>query len=171
MSLYLSEWLDGPYDFGMFCDVAWSPQILCSVNKTNTLEEVKVFVSLFDLPMLHSLVESLGVETREQFIKRLDIATEFVLRKIKPREFIGAKFKDIYTKNNGDLKKTSIQLSQLFSDYILEIEFWNRVDFIELLINLIFYDTPINPKPMFFLVPPMSEWNDIDGWADWQNED
>jgi hypothetical protein len=171
MSLYLSEWLDGPYDFGMFCDIAWSPQILCSVDKINTLEEVKVFVSLFDLPMLHSLVESLGDETGKQFTERLDKATEGILTKIKARDFIGANFKKVYTKNKGDLKKTSVQLSQLFSDYVLEIEFWNRVDFIDMLINLIFYGTPTNPKPMFFLVPPMSEWDDIDGWADWQDED
>ncbi len=171
MSLYLSEWLDGPNQFIEFGNVVWSPHVYCNIDSKNPAA-VSTFITAFDVDALNELVTAIteicGEETGKTLMARYNVASVILLGK-----FVGAKklveenINKVYKSTGGNITETSEILSDLLGRRILDFEFWNKIDLIEVYSNLIFYGTLYDPKPIIFITPPMSEWDDTsDDWYD-----
>ena len=161
MSLFLTEWLTGPSDFMFFADMAWQPFVQCyTVNDLEEDKEVKTKLSFFNVEATKKFISLLGPEMGKRFANRLDRATEIILKKVEAQTFIRMNFMTLYGRNAKDLEKTSEELSFLFDMFLMDYEFWHKTDLIEMYTNIIFYGMVEDPKPYFFSLPPLSQWDD-----------
>ena len=163
MSLFLTEWLTGPSDFMFFADMAWQPIVQCyTVNELegDGAKEVRTKLSFFEIETTKKFIALLGPEMGRRFANRLDRATEIILKKVEAQTFVKANFLTLYNRNAKDLEKTSEELSFLFDMFLMDYEFWNKTDLIAMYTNIIFYGMIDDPKPYFFTLPPLSQWDE-----------
>lgn len=160
MSLFLSDWEEGPFVFMAYAEVSYAPSIHCALKDNN----LKTYSYVFKPAMMHDLTCALGKDLGQRFKVRLYDAVSVVLRGIHLQDFLKTNLDSIYAKSGHDLIKTSETMSKLFEMLLVDYEFWNKLDVIEVISNLIFYDVPYDPKPFMFVVPPMSEWDSGIGW-------
>lgn len=160
MSLFLSDWEEGPFVFMAYAEASYAPSVHC-IRKDNIL---KTSASVFNPTMMNDLACALGKDLGQRFKVRLDKAVLVVLQGIHLQDFVKTNLDSIYARSGHDLTKTSETMSKLFEMLLVDFEFWNKLDIIEVISNLIFYDVPYDPKPFMFVVPPMSEWDSGIGW-------
>lgn len=161
MSLYLSDWLDGPFYAAEALENAWDPMLVCSFSEQNKFA-VNTYITLFDREILLDFIEGQDPDVMERFVVRLDAATSIILKVLQVKKFVEVNFRPAFEAAGKDLVKASESLSVLLDQFILDYEFWSRRNLIDLYINLIFYGMPDNPCPLFFVLPPLSSWDDID---------
>lgn len=166
MSLYLSDWYNGPVQFIDFGEFAWDPAIKLKFNKDKPWA-VSSFVTAFNMDELGEFVGILGEDLGKRFIERFDNASDVIFELLQTQKFIEANVNIIYKFTGKNIDTTSEIITELFNKYILDFEFWHHIDLLEVYTNLIFYGVAYDVKPLFFVVPPMSEWNAAgDSWID-----
>jgi hypothetical protein len=164
MSVYLSQWLNGPSEFYSFAVEAWDPSVDLELDDSTGVTIAKVTVRLFNSSAMDLFVSDLDFDIRKTFMTRFSIANEYIIEKLKAEEFVKTSLKLLV---HYDLEQDEMldKLNTEFQNYVTDMEFWNRLDLPEVFSNLIFYGTIEDPKPYFFFVPPMSQWDDYpDGW-------
>ena len=159
MSIYLPEWLGGYDAFLMYADVCWKPQIKLSYNPDDA-ERVVCAVAFFDVGSIAELIKFLGSGTGKEFLERFNKASSAIFKLLHMDQFLNLHLSELIDENSSDLEKCEKELVRRFIRHIIDFEFWNKIDVVELYANLIFYGTLEYPNPYVFFVPPMKEWKD-----------
>lgn len=169
MSLFLSEWKHGYEIFLDFAEMSWSPHISCAFDD---YDDTKIHASatILDVNLVDGLANALPESIQKDFIGRFNGTTTFILDRINIHEFIHLNF-NYAMKVTGDVDRANEAVNLAFSQMLMEYEFWHKEDIVHLYANLIFYGMIDNPMPMFFAIPPQSEWDTkyYTGWAGYPN--
>ena len=164
MSLYLSEWMEGYDDFIMVAEHCYKPTVVCSDNpeKPGNVRSIVYFIDIYQLDsVLRGVLPS---NTFSDFVHRFNASCTAVLTRLGVSGFLERNLGNTIRYHELDLEKASDALSLKFEMFILDFEFLNHCNVVTMLANLIFYGTWEYPNPYFFVLPPMSEWeNNCDG--------
>ena len=160
MSYFLSEWIGGYEVFLEVGEMSWYPEIKLKQEDLD-LGHATVSVSFFDVEKINALVDLLGPGVGNKFVDRLNIMSKYMYDKIGLEKFLKNNLLDSI-KKKSTLEEASLEITHRFWDMLLDFEFWNRVNLVEVFANLIFYGTWEFPKPLIFFVPPLNDWEESD---------
>ena len=162
MSLYLSEWKFGYEIFRDFAELAWNPLIECELNADFSGDKYKVSVSFLDVDLVNSLADRLEPDDlKKEFIGRFNIITDKLFDLLRIKDFISVNYNYAMKTTGGDLDQANKVVNLAFQQHIMEFEFWNKRPLTELYANLLFYGTISDPGSVFFVIPPMNEWDSV----------